>query len=91
MLAAFSIVWCHAVLNSLRLTKNNSRHFSVAYFPELLRILHNFLSQFINCNQHLELVDICGSKEEITVKSYEIPNLPIKNKQTNIFQSFESL
>lgn len=54
-----------------------------AYFLELLRILHSFLFQFINCDQHLELVDICGSKEEIPVNSYEIPNLPTKSKQTN--------
>lgn len=105
VLASFSIVWYHAVLNSLRLVissvdKNSVKRIIVgislsAYFLELLRILHNFLSQFINCDQHLELVDICGSKEEIPVNSYEIPNLPTKNKQTNkyipVLQVFEFL
>lgn len=80
VLATFSIAWCHAALNSLRLvtgsvdensvTKNNSRHFSVTLpsrAPEnfAYHYHHNPRSQFISCDQNLEPVDICGSKGEV--------------------------
>lgn len=96
--ATFSIVLCHAVLNSLRLvigsvyenpvTKNNSRHFSVslpvnfAYHHQ-----HNPLSWFIGCDQELELVDIyVGLEEKVQLKSYEVPRLPYKEKHVPVLQ-----
>lgn len=103
VLATFSIVWCDAVLNSPRLvigsidensvTKNNSKHFSVSLSPwvpgNFAYHYQHSLSWFINCDQKLELVDICGSKEEFpNWKVTRLLNLPIKK---NMFQFLKSL